>query len=236
VVLVGEGSDELFGGYVQHAWSTGLENGGGSLIGRALRLYQGYSGRRWGAGLPEFLRTLRTTYHDAGRDPFAAARLFECRHQLPNCYNLKVDRASMAASVEARVPFLDVRVAREAFATPGELLLRDGRNKYLLRRMAERHALLPPEIIDRPKYGASMAATWMDAVPNFRGFARDVVLDAGGWAEPLGLRKAMEDYFDHDRSGYASPRSIGIFSIVAWRLLLLNLWSRRYLGSLAVAA
>ncbi len=236
VVLVGEGSDELFGGYVQHAWAAGLENGGSSLLGRALRLYQGYSGRRWGSGLPEFLTTLGRAYADAGREPFAAARLFECRHQLPNCYNMKVDRASMAASVEARVPFLDVRVAREAFGTPRDLLLKDGRNKYLLRRMAERHALLPPEIIDRPKFGASMASTWMDSVPGFRRFAREVVLDPGGWAGPLGLQKAMEDYFDRDRAGASFPRSIGIFSIVAWRLLMLNLWARRYLTKTPIAA
>jgi asparagine synthase (glutamine-hydrolysing) len=236
VVLVGEGSDELFGGYVQHAWSAGLEKGGSSLLGRALRLYQGYSGRRWGSGLPEFLRTLNKAYVDADSDPFSALRLFECRHQLPHCYNMKVDRASMAASVEARVPFLDVRVAREAFSTPQELLLRDGKNKYLLRRMAERHALLPTEIVNRPKYGASMAASWMDAVPGFRSFAREIVLDPSGWAEPLGLRTAMEEYFDKNRRGYSFPRSLSIFSVLAWRLLLLNLWSRRYLPCPAKAA
>src|SRR6202011_4094892 len=101
----------------------------------------------------------------------------ETRHQLPNNFNMKVDKASMAVSVEARVPFLDVRVAGEGYCTPRSLLLRDGTNKYLLRRMAEQHRLLPPEITRRAKFGASIAANWMDETPGFRSFARDVILD-----------------------------------------------------------
>ena len=44
----------------------------------------------------------------------------------------------------------------------------------------------------------------------------------------LGLRHAMTDYFEGNRTGYPFPRAISIFSNLAWRLLLLNLWSRRY--------
>mgnify|MGYP001571755867 CR=1 FL=1 len=102
--------------------------------------------------------------------------------------------------------------------------------------MAERHGLLPPEIAQRPKFGASIAATWMEEVPGFRSFAREVILDPGSVAGPLGLRRAMEDYFDRGRSGYRFPHPLGILSIVAWRLLLLSLWSRRYLRGLAAAA
>ena len=135
----------------------------------------------------------------------------------------------MAASVEARVPYLDVRVANEGFQTPRSLLLRGGTNKHLLRQVAERHQLLPPEIIQREKFGASMAASWIDEVPDFRQFARDVVLDSTGWAKRLGLTRAMRDYFDGQRRGYRFPHPLSIFSIVAWRLLLLDLWSRHYL-------
>jgi hypothetical protein len=135
----------------------------------------------------------------------------------------------MAVSVEARVPYLDVRVAREGFRTPRSLLLKKGSRKDLLRRVAERHGLLPPEIVQREKFGASMAATWMDEVPGFRQFARDVILDPQGLTASLGLAGAMRDYFDRGRGGYRFPHGLSIFSIVAWRLLLLNLWARRYL-------
>jgi asparagine synthase (glutamine-hydrolysing) len=229
VVLVGEGADELFGGYPQ------FERAGGAAAARlpgwrrALRLYHVHAGRRFGRGLPRFLALLAEIDTQTDGDAFASVRLFELRHQLPQRYNMKVDKASMAASVEARVPYLDVRVAREALAAPRELLLEDGTNKRLLRRMAERHRLLPPDIAQRPKFGGSMAASWLDDAPGFRGFARDVVLAPGRWAEALGLRGAMEDYFDRGRQGHALPRPLSILSIVAWRLLMLELWSRHYL-------
>jgi asparagine synthase (glutamine-hydrolysing) len=228
VVLVGEGSDELFGGYTNYVKSGGEETDRLAAWRRVLRLYRWYSGRRWGRELYRFYHTVRNLAREAGGDYFATVRLFETRHQLPHCYNMKVDKASMAVSVEARVPFLDVRVAREGYRTPRNLLLKDGTNKHLLRRVAERYQLLPREIAQREKFGASMASTWMDEVPGFRAFARDVVLDSAGWARSLGIERAMRDYFDRGRQGYRFPHPLSIFSIVAWRLLLLNLWSRHY--------
>ncbi len=93
---------------------------------------------------------------------FDAVRLFESRNQLPNNYVMKVDKASMSVSVEARAPYLDRRVAELAYAIPGRDLLAEGTDKLVLRRMAERHRLLPDEIARRPKFGASIAASWMD--------------------------------------------------------------------------
>jgi asparagine synthase (glutamine-hydrolysing) len=231
VILVGEGSDELFGGYPSHALAPEEAVSWLGLPRRALRLYQWYSGRRWGCELGRFAATMRGLHREAGGDLFAAVRLFETRHQLPHNYNMKVDKASMAASVEARVPFLDIRVAREGFRTPRSLLLCDGTNKYLLRRLVERHRLLPAEINRRAKFGGSVAASWMDEVPGFRAFARDVVLDPSGLTRSLGLDRAMRRYFDEGQSGYSFPHPLSIFSIVSWRLLMLNLWARQYLKS-----
>ena len=230
VVLVGEGSDELFGGYPSFAKAGGPDTDGLGLPRRALRLYRWYSGRRWGKELWRFYHVLRDIDRDCPGDGFSAVRLFETRHQLPHQYNMKVDKASMAASVEARVPFLDVRIAREGFKTPRSLLMREGTNKFLLRRMAERQHLLPPEITRREKFGASMAAGWMDDAAGFRQFARDVILDPRGLTVELGLAPAMRAYFEQGRSGFRFPRGISIFSIIAWRLLLLNLWAKRYVG------
>ncbi len=229
VILVGEGSDELFGGYPSFDMAGSKTGNGPGLLRRTLRLYQWYSGRRWGRELWNFAHTLKALYREAGDDLFSAVRLFETRHQLPHNYNMKVDKASMAVSVEARVPFLDMRVAAEGFRTPRSLLLRDGTNKYLLRRVAERHRLLPPEITRRAKFGASIAASWMDETPNFRAFARDVILDRHGLTTEVGLAPAMRAYFDGGRAGYRLPSGLSIFAIVAWRLLLLNLWARHYL-------
>ncbi len=230
VVLVGEGSDEVFGGYPDFVSAGGPEADSLGPFRRGLRLYRWFSGRRWGRELLPLVRLVKELDSESGEDAFSTVRLFETRHQLPSNYNMKVDRASMAASVEARVPFLDQRVAEEGFRTPREMLLRDGTNKYLLRHMAERHGLLPPETARRPKQGGSIAATWMEDSPSFRAYARDVILDPAGMTATLGLRKAMADYFDRNRLGYPPPSGLSIFSIVAWRLLMLNLWARKYLA------
>lgn len=228
-VLVGEGADEVFGGYPDFVSAGGAGADSLGRFRRGLRLYRWFSGRRWGSELLPLVRLLGELDAESGGDPFSTVRLFETRHQLPSNYNMKVDRASMAASVEARVPFLDQRVAEEGFRAPREMLLREGTNKFLLRHMAERHDLLPRETTRRGKVGGSIAATWLDDSPPFRAFAMNVVLDPAGMTASLGLRRTMEDYFLRGRQGYRPPSGLSILSIVAWRLLMLNLWAGHYL-------
>ena len=218
VVLVGEGADELFGGYdifnqpaTLNAWTT-------------FRLYQRYAGRRFGRGYLEFTRIMGEYLEACGGDAFSAVRLFESRRQLPNQYVMKVDKASMAESIEARAPYLDRRIAEIAYKTPRGWLLRGGENKYLLRAMARHQQLLPETVAQRPKFGAPLAADWMDRNAAFRSFARDQIL-GGTWAKRAGLGKAMAAYFSGKAEGYRAPHPISIFRILAWRLLLIELWS-----------
>jgi asparagine synthase (glutamine-hydrolysing) len=150
--------------------------------------------------------------------------MFESRRQLPNQYVMKVDKASMAESIEARAPFLDRRIAEIAYNTPREWLIRGGENKYLLRAMARSEQLLPETVAQRPKYGAPLAADWMDRNAGFRSFARDKIL-GGTWARRAGLEKAMVTYFSGKAEGFRAPHPISIFRILAWRLLLIELWS-----------
>ncbi|HTG15351.1 MAG TPA: asparagine synthase (glutamine-hydrolyzing) [Blastocatellia bacterium] len=228
VVLVGEGSDELFGGYPIFDWALRAR---GPMTWKLFQLYRRYAGRRYGSHFATFAAVMRRYLGETSGDLFGAVRLFESRNQLPNNYVMKVDKASMSVSVEARAPFLDRRVAELAYGAPAERLLAEGTNKLVLRRMAERFELLPLETTRREKFGASIAASWMDESQKFRDYARQVILDRSGWVDELGLRSAMTDYFSGKRQGYAFPRSISIFSNLAWRLLLLNLWSRRYVGA-----
>lgn len=224
-VLVGEGSDELFGGYDVFHQPPRL---GPSAI---FRLYQRYCGRRWGRLFGTFRNAMREYLAAGAGDTFHAIRLFESRRQLPNNYVMKVDKGSMAESVEARAPYLDRRVAEFAYAIPREHLLAAGENKHILRQVARMHNLLPLEIAGRRKFGAPLAASWMDTDQEFRAFAREAVLDAHGQTAALGLRHAMTEYFDRGRAGQRWPGPISIYSNLAWRLLLLELWSRHYLGS-----
>jgi len=196
------------------------------------QLYRRYASRRWGALYPRFRAVLRDIAAEVDGNLFETVRRFEATRQLPNNYVMKVDKASMSVSLEARAPYLDRRVAEIAFRTPREWLLRENRNKYLLRRVAERSGALPPDVAQRPKMGGSIAASWLDEVPQFQQFARDTVLAADGFASRLGLRPAMERFFA-GRGGYRFPRSLSILGHLAWRLLLLELWSRHYLRARA---
>ena len=96
--------------------------------------------------------------------------------------------------------------------------------------MAERHGLLPESITQRAKFGASMAVSWMDSSPEFRRYAANIVLAPNGWTDRLNLRRAMTAFFEDGRQSYPFPFALSNLRILAWRLLLLALWSKRYLS------
>jgi asparagine synthase (glutamine-hydrolysing) len=223
VVLVGEGADELFGGYEVFNLPDKL-----NLI-QQFRLYQRYAGRRYGGLFGEFRAILKHDLSAVDNDAFAAVRLFESRRQLPNQYVMKVDKGSMAESVEARAPYLDRRVAELAYRTPRQWLMRNGENKHLLREVGRAGGLLPEATSNRRKFGAPLAASWMDTDPGFRSFASSKILAKGSQTEQLGLGKAMRAYFENGIAGYSWPAQLSIFRNLAWRLLLLELWADHYL-------
>ena len=84
-------------------------------------------------------------------DPVEQMMLADTSSVLPDQMLVKVDRASMAASLEVRVPFLDHRILEWSWQQPVSVKTAGGVGKLVLRRVAER--MLPDEIVNRPKMG-----------------------------------------------------------------------------------
>jgi asparagine synthase (glutamine-hydrolysing) len=138
---------------------------------------------------------------------------------LPDDILTKVDRASMAVSLESRVPLLDHQLAEFCWSLPMDLKIRDGQSKWLLRQVLYRH--VPRQLIERPKMGFGVPVTeWI------KGPLRD-------WAESLLSEAALKDanllevkpvrklWSDH-LSGQ------GAMGYLIWDILMLQDWSLRW--------
>jgi asparagine synthase (glutamine-hydrolysing) len=140
---------------------------------------------------------------------------------LPDDILVKVDRASMAASLEGRMPFLDPEVYAQAWRLPEMMKIRDGVSKWALRQILYRH--VPPALIDRPKAGFSIPIDrWL------RGPLRD-------WAEALLAEDRLR------REGFFAPAPIRLawaehlsgrrnWQYHLWSVLMFQLWHEAWHG------
>ena len=186
VALSGDGGDELFAGYHHHFLGRRLQRRIGNVprplrrpLGWAMRSFGGSERiRRFGASLldPDPIARYwdrRTPLRKRTRlgDATDEIMLLDFVTYLPDDILVKVDRASMAVSLEAREPLLDHRLAELAWSLPVSMKIRDDRGKWILRQVLRRY--LPETLIEREKQGFGLPiAQWL------RGPLRD-------WAESL---------------------------------------------------
>jgi asparagine synthase (glutamine-hydrolysing) len=101
----------------------------------------------------------RLADRSGGVDPLTQMIHVELTNRLPELLLMRVDKMSMAASIEARVPYLDEDVVRFALTIPAALKFRHGEAKYLLKKAAE--PFLPSDTIYRRKWGFCGSASTM---------------------------------------------------------------------------
>ena len=258
MVLTGEGSDEILGGYPKHVverFAPGYQLLPGFLRHRFIEpLVQAlpYEFRRiktavtnlaiedwreryarWfgalSAGERERLSVLRLNGAPAAgvppfdADPRASALrrilYFDQVSWLPDNLLERADRMTMAASIEARVPFLDHELAAYVSSLPDDFRVRGLRGKWILRAACRR--ILPARILKRPKVGFRVPVNeW------FRDKMRGYLLD-----HLQGQSSITRRYYD----GRALDRVIADHlqrrqnhEKLLWSLLNLEIWHRRY--------
>jgi asparagine synthase (glutamine-hydrolysing) len=160
--------------------------------------------------------SLRPRSHPLAEFLYASAKV-----SLPGDMLVKVDRMSMANSLEVRVPLLDHVLVEHVSALPVDLRFPRWRLKGLLKDvMAD---VLPSSILNRPKHGFTVPITnW------FRGdlasFAREVLLDDSVRKRGLVDARAIENALATHEGGTRN------LSSVLWALLIFELWCRQTLG------
>jgi len=176
---------------------------------RFRRDLQGYSAR---AVMDHHMRNAQTD------DPLSAIQYADMKTYLPGDILTKVDRASMAHSLEVRVPLLDHPFVEWAGTLPSDLKLRGREGKYIFKKSLEPY--VPWDVMYRPKMGFAVPLS-----SSFRGALRDRVRAAvagdaladTGYFDPSRLRKIVDEHQSGARE----------HSAIIWSLMLFEAFLRQ---------
>jgi asparagine synthase (glutamine-hydrolysing) len=173
-----------------------------------VRDLQGYHARE------ELMRHFATAPTE---DPLSRAQYVDIKTYLPGDILTKVDRASMANSLEVRAPLLDQSFVEWSAAIPSDLKLHDGEGKYILKRAFEDR--LPRDILYRPKqgFGVPLAAWFRGPLRDkMRGALLGPVLAETGWFNRPFIASAIEQHLSGRRD----------YSAAIWSLLMFEAFLR----------
>ncbi len=176
---------------------------------------------RLGNGADDPLQVMRDyVNHAPAEDPLDRVLYLDSKTYLPGDILTKVDRMSMAVSLEGRVPMLDHVFLEFVASLPSDWKLRGRTQKYILRKLAERVGV-PSEVLSRPKQGFALPLVhWM------RHELKDLIVTTlteprtlqRGYFNPKGVRRLLDEHFQGRRDQSAR----------IWRLLMLELWYRNF--------
>ena len=246
VALSGDGGDELFGGYSRYpycadTWNTAQRNARAlraklSRVRRGNRAARPRSREQIFCDVRSFCRDPQSVVIGATEPPTFLARPdigpvsddyeawmmhADLVTYLPDFILTKVDRATMAHSLEARAPFLDHRLVEFALTLPTSTRIRDGQGKWILRRVLDRY--IEPGLVDRPKAGFE---------PPLGSWLRTTLRD---WAEPLldTTRLRAEGFFEPApvRAWWREHLEGHDLTYPVWSVLVFQSWLEQRAGA-----
>ena len=177
-----------------------------TLVPDAVEPLQPWAGRNAATALPE---------------PTSQVRFYDMMQYLPDDILTKVDRASMAVSLEVRVPLLDHRVVEFSWRLPRSVLIRGRRGKRILRDVLHRY--VPPALVERPKAGFAVPiGDWIRGP--LAGWASDLLSRPALAASGLLNSNFIEQRFAEHQSGRRD------WSHGLWSVLMFQAWYRRWNG------
>ena len=129
---------------------------------------------------------------DSNADQLKTMAYLELKHRLSELLLMRVDKMTMATSVEGRVPFLDHKLVEFALNIPMHLKYKNGQTKYILKKACE--GILPHDVIYRKKMGfAAPAKRWFTQGVYFKEFFRDLVeTKASTWGSFMDVQKIKQ--------------------------------------------
>jgi asparagine synthase (glutamine-hydrolysing) len=221
VVLAGDGGDEGFAGYVWYSHLASLDLPQEQL----LKKYSSYIGS--GFTYQEANRLLRDRcasdtlpseswifekYYDARLGKVKSLQLLDLKTFLPEIILTKVDRASMANSLEVRVPFLDHTLVEFLFSLPEDMYFKANTKKYILYNLLRNS--FPAKILDKPKKGFSASATFYSLDKIKAALQESVLVDKG-----IFCADAISDLLSHAEHNREK----------VWTVYILECWARTWL-------
>lgn len=159
------------------------------------------------------------------RDPVTQMLYVDAKTYMVADILTKVDRMSMATSLEVRVPILDHQFVEWVTGLSSKWKLHGRQQKYIFRKLAERVGV-PPEAIYRKKQGFTLPLVhWLRG--ELKDMAYTILLEPRtaqrGYFDPRGVRHMLDEHFSGRR--FHTGR--------LWRLLIFELWHRNFLESFA---
>ena len=172
--------------------------------------------------LPDPLHAWQTLYENApARDPLGRLLYLDTKTYLAGDILTKVDRMSMATSLEVRVPMLDHQFVEWATALPIEWKFQKRKQKFILKKLAERLGV-PRALLHRPKQGFQLPLVdWMrsEAKDDFLQILLEPRSLQRGYFRPAAVRSLVDEHLRGRRDR----------SSLLWRMLVLELWHRNFL-------